>query len=233
MKKLLDDKLTLEEAKELIKNGEDVNKRLFYNRTPLHYIKNYHIAQLLIDHGADVNALDDDNETPLFTAKNNHMIQVLIDNGADIHWKNTEGRTALHRIYSVSTVKLLIENGADVNAQDNVGWTPLFCAHSDIAKLLIKYGANVNVLADQNTTPLSIKKIYDDDIVTLIKHGAVPGTIAIYKHRREKFSPEQQKAFDMFIMLTTDDTEFFHMCLAYQESIKNHVKMDIKNMEIS
>lgn len=230
MKKLYDDNLTLEEAEELIRNGEDVKKRLFYNRTPLHYIKNADIAQLLIDHGADVNALDDDHETPLFTANHAGIIQVLISNGADVHWKNIEGRTVLHKINSLSTVKLLIENGADVNATDIYGWTPLFSADSDIAKLLIHSGANVNILADQNYTPLSIQRINEDDIVTLIKHGAVPGTIAIYKHRREKFSPEQQKAFDMFIMLTTDDTEFFHMCLAYQEGVKNDIK--IKEIDI-
>jgi hypothetical protein len=46
-KTLFSPDLTLEEAKERIKNGVNVNERDFFRKTPLHYIKNYHIAQLL------------------------------------------------------------------------------------------------------------------------------------------------------------------------------------------
>ena len=46
MKTLFDHDLTLEEAKELIKNGADVNERDPFNNTPLSLVLNIDIAQL-------------------------------------------------------------------------------------------------------------------------------------------------------------------------------------------
>jgi hypothetical protein len=65
-----------------------------------------------------------------------------------------------------------------------------------------------------------------------IKHGALPGKIDTFRKFRDLFTNEQQKAFCAFVMLTSDNDEFYHMCLAYQEGIKNGVKIEIKEMDI-
>ena len=65
----------IEKIEELINNGVDVNARDKYERTPLHYAKNYDAAKLLIDNGADVNAKDFYGSTPLYDiiCRNNYV----------------------------------------------------------------------------------------------------------------------------------------------------------------
>jgi hypothetical protein len=41
----------------------------------------------------------------------------------------------------------------------------------------------------------------------------------------------QQEAFDMFITMTSDDNDFFQMCLAYMNKQKNNDKIEIKDIE--
>lgn len=55
----------IREIEELINNGVDVNIQDNYERTPLHYAKNYDVAKLLLEHDADVNAQDGHDDTPL------------------------------------------------------------------------------------------------------------------------------------------------------------------------
>jgi hypothetical protein len=66
----------------------------------------------------------------------------------------------------------------------------------------------------------------------LIKHGLLFGKIENYQKHRFLFPLEKQEAFDAFASITSNDEDFFQMCLAYQESIKNNVKIEIKDMDL-
>ena len=198
-KTLFDRDLTLEEAEELIKKGNNVNSRCAGSYTPLHLTQNVKMAKLLIDLGADVNA------------------------------QNHAGRTPLHNALSIDIIKLLVDNHANVNAMSNSGLTPICCwENRENICYLLENGADIN--ATKNGV-LRIENAESRDAF-FIQHGAVASTIAIYQKRRDLFTEKQKEVFDFFLTLTSNDDDFFSMCLAYQNDQKNHVKMDIKDMEI-
>lgn len=181
MKSLFDYDLTLDEAKELIKNGANVNKK-------------------------DPNQWRFNTEglTPLFYVTNKDIATLLIENGANIKATLNDGSTPLHFASNVEVIKVLVENSADLNQITRAGHTPLDKKYND-----------------------------NKSAVLLISLGAIAGKIKTYKKYRKYFSDEQQKSFDAFLLLTNADNEFFQMCLSYQESIKNNVKIEIKEINIT
>jgi|GEM_PF-6096948 len=115
---------SLEDVKELIEKGVNVNAKSDKGWTPLLMAcsissksEKYEKVKLLVENGADVNVKDEDGKTPLMKA--------AIHGGADI-------------------VKLLVESGADVNAKDKKGKTALDFANekdAEIAGFLKEHGA--------------------------------------------------------------------------------------------
>jgi ankyrin repeat protein len=85
-KTLFSPNLTLEEAKELIKNGADVNEQGPESRsTPIFYVDNIEVAKLLIKHGADAIYQNIYKATPLFNFRSLEMALLLLNNGANIN----------------------------------------------------------------------------------------------------------------------------------------------------
>ena len=202
MKTLFDSDLTLKEAEELIRNGANVNEINKNGETPLFYLENVSIAKLFIAHGADVDAKNQYGCTPLFYADEEEMIQLLIAHGADVNMLNNDLDSPL--LHYVASIEAI--------------------------KLFFENGANLNIIDKDGFTPLDLM---DTELSTyLISIGGIAGKIETYKRHHDSFSEEQQKAFDMFLTLTTSDTDFFHMCLAYQEGVKNNVKIEIKDMDL-
>lgn len=232
MKTLFDDDLTINEAKALI-NQKTVNCTDALNRTPLFYTADIHLARLLIENGADVYHKDIDDSQPLRFARNIDVVKLLIENGATINSTDKLNRTALHYVSDIEIARFLISLGCDVNHADKNGVTPIFwCTYKNICQELIKNGAKLNIKSVQNLTPLHVhlSMNHTEIIKMLIQHGAVPSIQRTYKINRQLFTEEQQKAFDAFSTITNNDEDFFQMCLAYQEGLKN--KIDIKNMDI-
>lgn len=204
-KTLFDSDLTLEEAEELIRHGADVNIINEHGITPIYFMDNSKIGELLIKHGANVNFENRAKATPLFRMKNISIAKCLIEHGANINHTNRHNETPLWWAANYGIAKLLIENGALINIRNKDGDTPLDMATA--------------------TNNMEIVNL-------LIKNGAVPSEVQTYKILRDLFSKEQQKAFDALLLFTSDDNDFFQMCLAYQNDHKNHVKLEIKDMEI-
>ena len=95
--------IKIEEVKDLIKKGADLNWRNKYGETLLHIaaIRNLsaEIIQLLVEKGSEVNSRDYYGYTPLMKAvmhRNNlFTINYLLENGADINFQTLTGYSTL------------------------------------------------------------------------------------------------------------------------------------------
>jgi ankyrin repeat protein len=106
----------IEAIKQHLATGTDVNAKVKYGGTMLHYAALHghkETVELLIAEGADVNAKTDDGFTPLHVAARH-------------------GRTEIG--------ELLITKGANVNAKDEDGGTPRDEAYGKTFDLLRKHG---------------------------------------------------------------------------------------------
>ena len=88
---------------------------------------------------------------------------------------------------------------------------------------------NLNARDSDNRTALDFCE-NEMTIQFFIHHGAIPGKIATYIENKDFFSEEQQNAFDIYMSITSNDEDFFQMCLAFQNNKKNNI--EIKEMDI-
>ena len=169
----------LEQIRQLLSKGADVNTEDTEQRVPLYYAAvagKMEVVQLLVEAGADVNARGNNNWPPLYMAVKEDNIAIaeyLIAHGADAN----AGRPLEDTPYfsSIEMVQLLIAKGADVNAGP---WTALHSAaeegHRDIVELLIQKGADINAKNNKGRTPLYIaaEEGRNDIAELLIQKGA-------------------------------------------------------------
>ena len=120
----------LERVRQLIQDGQDVNRGGIYGWTPLMWAAY---------HGHD------------------QIVRELIRAGADVNGKNYCKETALHwasRSDHSSVIKALTEAGANLNVQDKRGVTPLMeaadCGHTNVLVELIRAGADVSVVSSHD-----------------------------------------------------------------------------------
>ena len=114
----------------------------------------------LIQDGQDVNRGDSYGITPLMKAAesgHNQVVRELIRDGAHVNGKDKYKQTALHWASSwghSSVGKTLAEAGANLNEQDEYGRTPLiltaYWGHANVVMELIRAGADVSVVSRQN-----------------------------------------------------------------------------------
>jgi ankyrin repeat protein len=163
------DILTLIEIIEIfIKNGADINKRVYNDTmTLLHYAVYYQmnidILKFLIKNGANINAVGRCGKTILNDAISNNDLKtviLLIENGVDVNLADDLGFKPLHRAMlnytlgksnTMTLIKFLIENGVDINQITLNGKTFFYDAiimnmDETIIKYFIKKGANVNLV---------------------------------------------------------------------------------------
>lgn len=169
----------------------------------------YPIMDELIKRGDDVNKKDDEKSTPLIwlAIGNNEneensleVFNLLIENGADIDAINDYGLTSLHLSVSkgrLDMVKNLIEEGSELNLRDNNSYTSLHSAimvkheileeyRLDIVKELIRAGANLNLIDDRGYTPLHLSVLTDQIDITkeLLENGADIGKTVMNESNR-------------------------------------------------
>ena len=113
----------LDEVKQLIAAGGNVDEKDVAERTPLSWAAGNgspKVVKFLIEKGADVNARDFTNTTPLLHAvlladNNLEVVDLLVKNGADVNIKGDDGVTALDdatRRGRTEIVELLNARGA-------------------------------------------------------------------------------------------------------------------------
>ena len=113
----------------------------------------------IIEDGQNVNRGNSYGTTPLILAARSGRDQVvreLVRAGADVNGKDNNKQTALHKASSCghsSVVKTLTEAGANLNVQDEWRKTPLMDAayrgHANVVMELIRAGADVSVISSR------------------------------------------------------------------------------------
>ena len=176
----------LERVRQLIQDGQDVNRYNGYGTTPLmEAAHNGHdqVVHVLIRAGADVNGKDNNKQTALHKASgrgHSSVVETLTEAGANLNVQDVDGVTPLMRAAEQgrdNVVVELIRAGADVNGKSNYKQTALHLAsskgHSSVVKTLAEAGANLNE-HDEWGTPLmrAAEEGHYNVVVELIRAGA-------------------------------------------------------------
>jgi len=154
----------LKDVRKLIKDGADVNVRMFNGYTPLHMAAENDrpkIARELIKKGADVNAeMAEAGFTPLYIAAERgymDVIKELLRGKAKVGFQPAAAAVSAGRNEVVET---LLAHGASIDGKGPKGITLLHVAAQsgqiEMAEWLIAHGAQVNSKDQMGNTPLSI-----------------------------------------------------------------------------
>ena len=162
---------SLEEIKELLKKGADLEARNKYGDTALILAArdgHLEVVKYLAELGADVNAKVSYGGTALMKAaigEHLDVVKYLAECGADLDVKDEDGRTALMREANwgqLDVVKCLVECGADLDIQDKNGQTALMMAaiwgRLDVVKCLAEHGADLEAKDKDGRTALDIAR---------------------------------------------------------------------------
>ena len=118
----------------------------------------------LLKKGKNVNELNECYNTPLIYAsimRQTDKVKVLLENGANVNARGQHGNTALieaskYGFYEI--VEMLLEKGADVNMQSKIGNTALIFAsyngHIEVVEKLLNNGGDVNLKNVEGTDAL-------------------------------------------------------------------------------
>lgn len=148
----------LDDVRQMLKAGVDVNSRLNDGSTALHWAvlrdQEQAIATLLVA-GADPVVINRNGISPLFLAVQNgntRIVSMLLDAGADPNTLSESGETILMTAAHTGTpevVDMLLASGALVDARDpDFQQTALMIAvregHSEVIDILLSHGAKVD-----------------------------------------------------------------------------------------
>ena len=190
---------SIEEIKQHLAAGVDVNVKGTGGLTPLHYAARYgrkEVVELLFAKGADVNVKSDGGITPLDWTEpyedDSPELKAAKKETADL-LREHSGKTGQELAAAnkkltdaalngdIEAVKQYLAAGADVNAKNENRLTPLhlagFKGHKEIAELLIAKGADVNAKDEGGYTPLDRAGLSKQTEITdlLHKHSGISG----------------------------------------------------------
>lgn len=144
----------LDQVKELLAKGEDVNEREDDGTTALDLAVshgNLEMVQWLLSRGANARATHTNGETALFWLTEDNAVptlQLLLQAGLDVDHADNDGNTPLLRFSSYGTyavVKALVEQGANVNLANKIGRSALMEASAngstESVRILLEAGA--------------------------------------------------------------------------------------------
>jgi len=179
----------------LVRNGEDINARDSFGRTPLMvaaFRRDAAVARALIEFGANVNALEHQSYDVITIAavqNDLEIVQLAIASGGNVRAVTSPyGGTALiaaAHLGNVEAVKALAAARAPLDHVNRLGMTALIEAivlgdggtrHQAVVAALIDAGADVNLANNQGTRPfaLATDKGFTDIARILERAGAKP-----------------------------------------------------------
>lgn len=177
----------LEQVKQLVARGENVNTKDSEHNTPLHksiWSGHFEIAKYLAEKGSDVNALGKTGATPLMYACRAGAMRVempvLSSTAKTVRPPSTISESSSFPFDGqLDMVKYLVGKGAKVNLGNEDGDTPLHNAvnngYNEITGYLLKAGADANAkTTPDEATPLRIAAGagYVETGKLLLKYGA-------------------------------------------------------------
>ena len=161
----------------LVRDGEDINARDSFGRTPLMvaaFRRDAAVARTLIEFGANVNALEHQSYDVITIAavqNDLEIVQLALASGGNVRAITSPyGGTALiaaAHLGHAEIVEALIAARAPLDHVNNLGWTALLEAivlgdggprHQATVEALIKGGANLQLGNRDGATPLSLAK---------------------------------------------------------------------------
>ncbi len=173
-------------AKNLIKQGADLNQSLLYASQ-----RGYNeMVLFLLAENAEIDHLSSQKETPLALAlqgKHFDTVSILLEHGADPTIKNSQGQTPLMIAVMTGELKLVkllihhptyIRQNAEMNTTDFIGNTPLMISavhgYLDIVKQLLKLGARVDNRNrwKESALILAASRGFREIVELLIEYGA-------------------------------------------------------------
>nr|XP_009671043.1 PREDICTED: 2-5A-dependent ribonuclease [Struthio camelus australis]XP_009671044.1 PREDICTED: 2-5A-dependent ribonuclease [Struthio camelus australis] len=170
--------LEIENVKELLEKGADVNSKAGSGWTPLHsavQANNEDLVRLLLEKGADLHARKDNGGTAFIEAGivgNVRLLELFLDHGSDVNEYDDNGFTAFMEAAwygREEALRFLHSKGADVNLRRVVceekrklnkgGATALMDAcregHVSVVKALVQeMNADLNIRDNQDRNPL-------------------------------------------------------------------------------
>lgn len=160
---------SVEEVKELLQKGADINTKNEYGSTPFKLAiagNNYSVVQLFLQLGQNPNRESDEAipvVTPLMSAAANgniELLQLLLKYGANPDHPTSAGGTALMSATRHTEIfKILINHNANIHARDNYGRTVLIwgALHGteEVVSLLCKMGVDPEVKDKGGNTALT------------------------------------------------------------------------------
>eukprot|EP00210_Caulerpa_lentillifera_P007981 g7620.t1 len=175
----------IDDAKELIMNGMDIDIQDTNGLTPLYIASHKNSIEELIARGASIDLRERHGASPLHVVAKKNYIEVakeLINNGANVDLKKDGGLTPLHiavQHNSINVAKLLINKGANMDLQNKDGMSPLHIAASNgrvnLIKILLKQGASKMAKNNKGKTPFDVVccdeslRCNDEDIIRKLK----------------------------------------------------------------
>lgn len=180
----------LDEAKQLIEQGSDVNAEDVHGNSVLHIAAQngrLDIIDDLVLNGADVNKGNNHKNTALHLAAQNGWTEIaeklLKHRRIKVNFADFHGNTALHLAAQngqLGVTTLLIEAEADLDRKNTHRHVPLHLAaqngHFELSQLLAAAGANPNSKDLQGNTPLhtAYHTSHTQIAQMLISYGADP-----------------------------------------------------------
>lgn len=198
----------LEQVKNSIKLGADINCKIQGGQSPLTYAlklakstKNFSIIEYLINNGSNINYICDNGSVPLSIAlelKNIEIIKLLINKGSNINLYYSDKSNCLHMsiIYELKNiVEFTLKKYPTLIDSKNInGETPLFYAvergNLEIIKILLNNGADIDIKRNDGLNVLTFGIKYEIiNKVNIIK--------LFIQHYQKKFKFEYySKIFD-------------------------------------
>lgn len=159
----------------ILRAGVNVNVRLGYGHTPLHWAclhGNFPLCKALVEYGARINVKNKLGCTPIVYGaspfKSTDILFFLAEHGADVNGRNKDNScepTPLHRAVMKGDIELaevLIAKGANINAKDRAGETPLESIIDYAWKLPLKYQPIIDLLKAHGAIGEDLIKVPDD-----------------------------------------------------------------------
>lgn len=163
----------IEQAKEALEKGANVNGRDEHGQTALHlaaFAGTIDRMELFLQYGADVNARDEHGRTPLHEAAGRgrvEAVKLLLGRGADVQAVDRGGSTPLHNVAQA----MIREVEGEFSHHDGEGPQG---DYAGTCERLLQSGIPVDAKGFRGDTPLhgAAAGAYRDVAEVLLKHGA-------------------------------------------------------------